>query len=71
MASVLGVSATGYYAWLRRRESQRNIENKELGRLIEKIFTEHHGIYGSRRIKRELKKKHNKSIGRHCVLCSP
>ena len=47
MASTLGVSARGYYAWLNRGVSKSELENKELSRKIESIFNDSRGVYGS------------------------
>jgi len=55
MAKVLGVSRSGYYAWVDRGQSAHEKEDQELSDLIAKIFTEHHGRYGSPRIWIELK----------------
>ena len=55
MAMVVGVSRSGYYAWVKKEPSAHEKEDQELSDLIEKIFVEHHGRYGSPRIWVELK----------------
>lgn len=54
MCQVLGVSRGGYYAWLGRPESKRNLENKALLIEIERIYRQFKGLYGSPRITDEL-----------------
>ncbi len=54
MCRVLGVSASGYYAWTTRRPSRRATED---ARLLEQIRQSHHasrGTYGAPRIHRDL-----------------
>ncbi|MEG3640301.1 IS3 family transposase [Magnetococcus sp. PR-3] len=47
---VLGVSKSGYYGWLNRRESARAEENRLLGEWIVEIFYGSRATYGSKRI---------------------
>jgi putative transposase len=54
MCRVLGVSASGYYAWLNRPESNRARENRRLVVEIKAIHKENRGVYGSPRIHAEL-----------------
>jgi putative transposase len=54
MASVLGVSSSGYYDYLKRPPSLRECYNKELLSTIRSIFKESHETYGSPRIHAEL-----------------
>ena len=64
MCSVLDVSRSGYYAWLKRPESLRAKKNRKLAAQIKVIHSQKHKkVYGSPRIYRDLK-----DIG---VLCSP
>jgi transposase InsO family protein len=67
MATDLGVSRSGYYAWINRKPSQREIEDRELLRLIVQIFEEHKCRYGSPRIWRELVEEFNWRISRKRV----
>jgi len=55
MAKVLGVSRSGYYAWEGRKPSRHAEQDKFLVELIEDIFEDHYGRYGSPRIWHELK----------------
>jgi putative transposase len=45
-----GVSASGYYAWLNRKESERYRQDKRLSRYIQVIHQRSRRIYGSPRI---------------------
>lgn len=51
---VLNISTSGYYDWLGRPESPRQLRNKELTKMIEAIHTESRGSYGSPRVHAEL-----------------
>ncbi|WP_444920005.1 IS3 family transposase [Microbulbifer sp. CnH-101-G] len=51
----MDVSLQGFYKWLNRIESARDIENKRILGCIETIYTQHNGNYGSPRICAELK----------------
>src|SRR5215470_11828084 len=64
MAGDLGVSRSGYYAWLLRKESLRETEDRELLQLIIKIFQDNKGRYGSPRIWSELVEEYNFRISR-------
>jgi putative transposase len=67
MCRVLGVSTSGYYAWLKRDLSNRNREDAELMVLIEKIHKKSHGTYGAPRIHAELRKMHDVHVGKKRV----
>lgn len=54
MCLVLQVSRSGYYGWLKRPESNREKEDKELITMIGIIFKEGRGTYGARRIRKKL-----------------
>ena len=66
MCRVLGVSRSGYYAWLKRGPSRREVENRELVVHIRKAFRLSRGTYGSHRIRAELNASGFK-VGRHRV----
>jgi putative transposase len=57
MYGVLGVSSSGYYAWRKRPPSAQEMANQELYKKIEVVYNENHGVYGSPRIYRALKKQ--------------
>jgi transposase InsO family protein len=62
----LGVSASGYYRWLRRSESQRSRKNRELVEEMLKIHKLLDRTYGSPRMHEELCVR-GYSCGRHRV----
>ncbi len=55
MCEVIGVSRGGYYSWLRRPESKRDIENRNLKTEIRSIHAASQKRYGSPKIYEELK----------------
>ena len=57
LCKFYNVSRSGFYAWLKRPESQRIRENRRLGKRIEEIFEKSRGTYGSPRIKAALSKE--------------
>jgi putative transposase len=54
MCSILDISRSGYYIWLRRPESLRKKENSKLAARIKVIHGQKRKIYGSPRIHKEL-----------------
>ena len=54
MCRLLGVSASGYYAWRTRPESPRAKTDRELLPEIKRIHAQSKGVYGSPKIKAEL-----------------
>jgi len=54
MCRVFCVSRAGYYAWLKRPVSPRDLANQELDNKIKDIFDKHKSRYGSPRITEEL-----------------
>jgi transposase InsO family protein len=57
MATVLGVSRSGYYAWAKREPSRHSRTDAALTEAIRKIFTEHHKRYGSPRVREVLRSR--------------
>lgn len=55
LCRVLGVSKSGYYAWLYRKPSRRNEENEHLTQRIRTAFEQNRRAYGSPRIYWELR----------------
>ena len=70
MCDVLKVSKSGYYSWANQAfPSVRSLENKKLSQEIHRIFLEHKGRYGSRRIRQVLlNKEYPVSRKRVCKL---
>jgi len=54
MCRVLGVSTSGYYAWLRREPSERSRQDAELTEQIRAIHARSDGTYGVPRVHAEL-----------------
>lgn len=54
MCRLLRVSRSGYYDWSQRAESARSRGDRELLLLIRQIHLESNGVYGARKIHREL-----------------
>jgi putative transposase len=57
MCRVLGLSPSGYYAWLRRPPSARALRDQELTTKIEGIWTDNRKVYGRPRIFADLKER--------------
>lgn len=57
MCEVLGVSRSGYYAWIKRPESQQKQRRETLKKQIKKIHIESRETYGSPKITKILQKQ--------------
>ncbi|MTI85919.1 MAG: transposase [Firmicutes bacterium] len=57
MCQVMQVSRSGYYAWLKRPESNRKAQDRELLKKIRKMYKASRGTYESPRITRALRKQ--------------
>ena len=55
MCRVLQVSRSGYYRWLNRKPSQRQLDNQRLDEQIREIYDQSKGRYGSPKITQELR----------------
>lgn len=55
MARVLGVSPSGFYAWLRRRPSPRAREDRRLSVAVREAHAASRGVYGAPRVRAELR----------------
>lgn len=55
MARMLEVSASGYYAWLSRPPSARELRSARLAEAVGKIHADSDGVYGSPRVLAELR----------------
>lgn len=64
MCQALNVSRSGYYAYLKRPESKRSIENRKLVKTIQEIHAKSHRIYGSPQITKNLPPEQKASRGR-------
>ena len=66
MCRVLGVSTSGYYAWLTRKPSKRRVADRQLTGKIRRIHQTSRGTYGAPRIQEGLKSE-NVRVGRKRV----
>ena len=55
MCRLLKVSRSGYYVWRVRPESQRAQTDRELTRVIRRLHADSQGVYGSPKMRDELK----------------
>jgi putative transposase len=66
MATNLGVTRSGYYAWLGRGKAARRVEDEQLGDLIKGIQQEMKYRYGGPRMTRELRRR-GRQVGHNRV----
>lgn len=66
LCSVLEVSSSGYYQWLKALPSKRAIANEKLDNNIIGIFSQNRGRYGAIRITKELQAQ-GKIVGKNRV----
>lgn len=65
MATILGVSESGYYAWVKRQSreaSPKALEREALRNQIFDIYIESKCVYGSRKITRILRQKYKVNV---------
>lgn len=60
LCHLLGVARSGYYAWSQRTPSPRQAMNAQLSKIIERVFAEHKGRYGSPRMTAALRREGQK-----------
>ena len=56
MCKVLEVSKSGYYAWITKEVSQRQIENEALKKDIQDVYKKSNRVFGSKKIKEAILK---------------
>ncbi len=66
MCRLLRVSRSGYYDWCNRGESIRRSRDRALMPLVHQVYLESRGVYGARKIHRELRAM-GEACGRHKV----
>ena len=54
MCETLGVSRSGFYAWLARPLSQRSLSDERLGSQVRQSFLGSDRTYGARRIRHDV-----------------
>ena len=57
LCAVLGVSRSGYYAWLGGQETERELRNRWLVQQIKALYQAQRGNYGSPRITAQLRRQ--------------
>lgn len=67
MCRLLGVSPSGYYAWLSRPVSSRALEDRELTEIIREIWANSKKTYGTPRVHAELADDYQIRVGRKRV----
>lgn len=67
LCSVLGVTRAGFYAWRQRLPSARELRDRELCELIERVFKQSRETYGVPRIHAELVDEYGINIARKRV----
>jgi putative transposase len=67
MCSLLGVSESGYHAWVRRAPSDRALSDAWLLEKIKQIHADNRQVYGSPRIHAELRMAHSIQVSRKRV----
>jgi putative transposase len=67
MSRLLGVSASGFYAWVQRSLSARAVEDIGLTALIHAIHRRSNGAYGAPSIQAELSDDHDRRVGKKRV----
>lgn len=66
LCKTLEVSTSGYYAWCKRKPSQRELDDAQLLEAIKGLFKKHRETYGSPRIRDALKDL-GKKVGKNRV----
>lgn len=61
MCRMLAVSRAGFYAWRQRPVAARTREDQVLAVAVAAIYAEHHGRYGSPRVRMELRDRGQRS----------
>ena len=54
LCGALGVSRSGYYAWLERPASQRSVKHEALSKVVRQSFIDSDRTYGARRVWRDV-----------------
>ena len=54
MCACFGVSRSGYYAWLRRKPSDRSAQRQHLDERVKALFDKHKSRYGAKRIQQQI-----------------
>lgn len=63
LCEAIGVSRSGFYAWVTRPRSQRSLDEEQLGAQVRQSFTASDRTYGARRVWHDLL-----ALGQRCGL---
>ncbi len=66
MCRLLEVRANGFYAWCRRGQSRRSMDDERLKERIRAVHVESDGVYGSPKVRDELLES-GEQMGKHRV----
>ena len=66
MCRVFEVSRSGYYRWVKREPSRREVDNQKLDVEIREIYDQSKGRYGSPKITQELRDR-GRRVGKNRV----
>ena len=66
MCNLLNVSRSGYHDWVQRSASTHSRRDRELRQLVRQIHLESNGVYGARKVHRELLEL-GENCGRHRI----
>lgn len=61
MCQILEISRSAYYKWLKHEPSERDLENRELLKIIEEIAKSNNQLYGYRKMTMVINKKFEES----------
>ena len=67
LCRTLGVSPSGYYAWVQRPPSSRAATDRALAQRLRVLYADHRRTYGSPRLRRALADEGTR-VGRHRVM---
>ncbi len=67
LCRLLELSRSGFYAWLKRDPSVRDVKDKALTKRVEAIHEDSRGTYGAPRVHAELRDEHDVRVGKKRV----
>ena len=70
LCSCLGVSRSGYYAWLHRKPSQRCQQRLLLDKQVKTLFDQHKQRYGAERIQQKIQQEDGKCYDLKTIAAS-
>lgn len=70
LCACLGVSRSGYYAWLHRKPSQRHQHRRLLDQQVNTLFHQHKQRYGAERLQQKLQQEDGKRYDLKTIAAS-